>query len=153
MRQTAVAMSIFSPWRLFVCCIPQVRCPMVFDLLQFAILLFLLGGTAFAVGPLAAGLLLAPRARGGDIGMPYECGMTPLGPARTHFAINYYMYALIFIAFDVDVLYLFPVAVNYSLTVGWGAFVKLCVFLFFLFLALVYFRAKGVFTWKHKIPV
>ncbi|GHV50103.1 NADH-quinone oxidoreductase subunit A [Deltaproteobacteria bacterium] len=124
---------------------------MVFDILHLAIILFLVGGTAFAIGPLLMGLLLAPRAGGGDMGMPYECGMRPLGQAWAHFAISYYMYALIFIAFDVDVLYLFPVAAEYHLTEGWGAFVKLCVFLFFLFLALIYFRAKGVFTWQRKI--
>lgn len=124
---------------------------MVFDLLHFAIILFLLGGAGFAMGPLAMGLLLAPRAKGGDIGMPYECGMRPHGSAWINFGISYYMYALIFIAFDVDVLYLFPVAIQYHLTEGWSAFIKLAIFLFFLFLALIYFRAKGVFTWQRKI--
>lgn len=124
---------------------------MVFDLLHFAIILFLIGGAGFALGPLLMGILLAPRAKGGDMGMPYECGMPPQGSAWASFGISYYMYALIFIAFDVDVLYLFPVSLQYGLTEGWSAFVKLCVFLFFLFLALIYFRAKGVFTWQRKI--
>jgi len=124
---------------------------MVFDILHFAIILFLVAGAGFALGPLVIGLLLPPRAKGGDLGMPYECGMRPHGSAWTNYGISYYMYALIFIAFDVDVLYLFPVAVQYGATDGWGAFVKLCVFLFFLFLALIYFRAKGVFTWQRKI--
>ncbi len=123
---------------------------MVFDLLHLAIILFLVGGAAFALGPLIVGLLIAPRAKGGDLGMPYECGMRPQGSAWTHFGMSYYMYGLIFIAFDVDVLYLFPVAAQYRLTEGWSPFVKLCVFLFFLLLALVYFRAKGVFTWQRK---
>ena len=124
---------------------------MVFDILHFAIILFLVGGAGFALGPLLFAILIAPRAKGGDIGMPYECGMRPQGSAWGSFGISYYLYALIFIAFDVDVLYLFPVAAHYSLTDGWGAFGKLCVFLFFLFLALIYFRAKGVFTWHRKI--
>lgn len=124
---------------------------MVFDLLHLAIILFLVGGAGFALGPLVMGLILTPRAKGGDIGMPYECGMEPHGSAWTNYGVSYYMYALIFIAFDVDVLYLFPVSVQYHLTDGWGAFAKLCVFLFFLFLALIYFRAKGVFTWQRKI--
>ncbi|MDL2210222.1 NADH-quinone oxidoreductase subunit A [Desulfovibrio sp. OttesenSCG-928-O18] len=124
---------------------------MVFDILHLAIILFLVGGAGFALGPLLMGILLAPRAAGGDMDMPYECGMEPHGSAWTSFGISYYMYALIFIAFDVDVLYLFPVAAEYANTDGWGAFVKLSVFLFFLFLALIYFRAKGVFTWQRKI--
>jgi NADH-quinone oxidoreductase subunit A len=125
----------------------------VFDVLHFSIILFLIGGTGFAVGPLIMGKLLAPRAKGGDIGMPYECGMEPHGSPWAAFSITFYMYALIFIAFDVDVLYLFPVAAYYHLAEGWGAFVKLAVFIFFLFLALVYFRAKGVFTWPRKIKL
>jgi len=106
-----------------------------------------------ALGPLILAALVAPQAKGGDIGMPYECGMRPHGPAWTHFGMNYYMYALIFIAFDVDVLYLFPVAAQYHLAEGWAAFGKVAFFLFFLLLALVYFRAKGVFTWQRKISL
>jgi NADH-quinone oxidoreductase subunit A len=124
---------------------------MVFDVLQFAIILFLAGGTALGAGALITGGLIAPRAAGGDIGLPYECGMRPLGSAWRHFGINYYMYAMLFIAFDVDVLYLFPVSAWYTVSVGWGIFLKLFVFLFFLLLALVYFRAKGVFAWSRKI--
>ncbi|WP_353120112.1 NADH-quinone oxidoreductase subunit A [Nitratidesulfovibrio sp.] len=126
---------------------------MVFDILHLAIILFLIAGLAFAGGPLILALLVAPRARGGDLGMSYECGMRPHGNAWTRFGINYYVYALLFIAFDVDVLYLFPAAAHYHTTVGWAAFVEICVFLFFLVLALVYFRAKGVFTWPRKIAL
>ena len=123
---------------------------MVFDALHLAIILFLLTGALFAIAPLIVAALLAPRAKGGDLAMPYECGMRPHGAAWTHFGLSYYMYALLFIAFDVDVLYLFPVAVYYTHTVGWGAFFKLCLFFFFLCLALVYFTAKGVFRWPRK---
>jgi NADH-quinone oxidoreductase subunit A len=126
---------------------------MVFDLFHLAIILFLAAGTLFAVGPLLLGMVVSPRARGGDLGMPYECGMRPHGSAWTYYGMSFYMYALLFIAFDVDVLYLFPVAVYYHLSEGWAAFGKLCVFLFFLFLALIYFRAKGVFTWPRKIDL
>jgi NADH-quinone oxidoreductase subunit A len=126
---------------------------MVFSWLHLAIILFLVLGALFAGGPLILGVLLAPKARGGDIGMPYECGIRPHGDARAKFGINYYVYALIFLAFDVDVLYLFPVAVQYRLTVGWTAFIELLIFLFFLGLAIVYFWAKGVFTWPRKIQL
>lgn len=126
---------------------------MQFDLFHFAILVCLLGGALFAAGPLVAALLIAPNARGGDLGMPYECGMRPLGSPWAHFGINYYVYALLFIAFDVDILYLYPAALGYGTLDGWAPFVKLLVFLFFLLLALVYFKAKGVFSWPRKIAL
>ncbi len=124
---------------------------MVFSWLHLAIILFLVLGALFAGGPLILASLVAPKARGGDIGMSYECGITPQGSARGKFGVNYYVYALIFLAFDVDVLYLFPVATQYRLTVGWTAFFEILIFLFFLGLAILYFWAKGVFTWPRKI--
>lgn len=126
---------------------------MVFDAFHFAIILFLLVGAGFALGPLLGAALIAPRAEGGDISMPFECGMEPLHSPWRRFSINYYVYAMLFIAFDVDVLYLFPVAVQYGAAEGFSAFFKLAGFLFFLVLALVYFRAKGVFTWQRKIAI
>ena len=66
----------------------------------------------------SGGFFLSPRARSGQMGMSYECGMRPLSGARIQFHLNYYIYALIFLAFEVDVLYLFPVALFYSEATG-----------------------------------
>ena len=82
--------------------------------------------------------------------MSYECGMPPLADARIRFHLNYYMYALIFLAFEVDVLYLFPVALFYSQANGISAFIKVFVFLLVLALAILFFHAKGVFKWPRK---
>jgi NADH-quinone oxidoreductase subunit A len=79
--------------------------------------------------------------------------MPPQGSAWRSFNINYYFYALIFLAFDVDVLYLFPVAVIYPRTVGWIPFVEILLFLSVLGAAILYFYKKGVFTWPRKIKV
>jgi len=124
---------------------------MVFSWLHLAIILFLVAGLLFAGGPLILASLVAPRASGGDMGMPYECGMRPLGSAWTSFGINYYVYAMLFLAFDVDVLYLFPVATVYRATEGWLPFLEMVIFLVVLALAIVYFWAKGVFTWPRRI--
>ena len=86
---------------------------MQFSWFNLAVILFLGAGALFGLAPLIGATLLAPRSKGGDIGLPYECGITPHGPARVRFGINYYFYALLFLAFDVDVLYLFPVAAVY----------------------------------------
>ena len=124
---------------------------MDFSWLSLAILLFLGAGVAFGAAPLIAACLLAPRSRGGDLGMPYECGMPPHGPARVRFGINYYFYALLFLAFDVDVLYLFPVAATYRESLGWSVFWEFLLFLGILGLAVVYFWRKGVFTWPRRV--
>jgi NADH-quinone oxidoreductase subunit A len=124
---------------------------MVFTWLHLAILVFFLVGVVFAGAPLLGSLLVAPRATGGDIGMPYECGMRPHGDSWMRFGINYYIYALLFLAFDVDVLYLFPAAAWYVKAQGLLPFLQLFVFVFFLIMAVIYFWAKGVFTWPKKI--
>jgi NADH:ubiquinone oxidoreductase subunit 3 (subunit A) len=124
---------------------------MQFSWFNLAVILFLGAGVLFGLAPLIGATLLAPRSKGGEIGLPYECGITPHGPARVRFGINYYFYALLFLAFDVDVLYLFPVAAVYPGSPGWAIFWELVVFLGILALAVVYFWRKGVFTWPRKV--
>ncbi|MDR1167216.1 MAG: NADH-quinone oxidoreductase subunit A [Deltaproteobacteria bacterium] len=126
---------------------------MVFDSLHLAIIVFLVAAVIFAASPLVIAALIAPRTRGGDYRMPYECGVPPLGRAWDHYGFNYHIYALIFIAFDVDVLYLFPVGVAYRAMDGWFPLVELSYFLFFVLLAIIYFAAKGVFTWPRRIEL
>ena len=124
---------------------------MVFNGLHLSILLFLLVGFLMAAGALTGAFFLSPRARDRQMGMSYECGMRPLAEARIQFHLNYYIYALIFLAFEVDVLYLFPVALYYADATGFSAFFKVFVFLLVLALAVFYFHAKGVFSWPRKI--
>jgi len=124
---------------------------MTFNWLHLGILVFLIVGFLFAATPLVIALFLSPRSRGGDLGMPYECGMRPLGTSWIRFGPNYYIYALLFLAFDVDVLYLFPVATYYHEAGGLISFLKVFVFLAILVLAILYFWAKGVFTWPRRI--
>jgi NADH:ubiquinone oxidoreductase subunit 3 (subunit A) len=123
---------------------------MIFSWTHLVVVCFFLAGAVMAVGPLITSFLLAPRARGGDIGMPYECGIRPLGDAWIRFGLNYYIYALLFLAFEVDVLYLLPVAVVYS-RFGLDAFFKVLIFLLILALAILFFWAKGVFTWPRRL--
>ncbi|MDR1606969.1 MAG: NADH-quinone oxidoreductase subunit A [Deltaproteobacteria bacterium] len=123
---------------------------MVFDSLHLAIIVFLVAATIFAASPLLIAALIAPRNKGGDYRTPYECGIRPLGRAWDHYGFNYHIYALIFLAFDVDVLYLFPIAVCYRSLPGWLPLIEVSFFLFFVLLAVVYFQAKGVFEWPRR---
>jgi NADH-quinone oxidoreductase subunit A len=126
---------------------------MVFTWFQAGILLFVLGGLLFATALLVVGSLLAPKAKGGAMGEAFECGVPTHGQAWARFSMNYYVYALIFLAFEVDILYLFPVAAAYSTPQGLGTTIKLLVFIAVLAAAIVYFSAKGVFIWPRKIQV
>lgn len=125
---------------------------MVFTWLNLAIVLALLLALMFAAGPILGSVLLAPGYKGGAHLEPYECGMEPHGSSSwVRFGINYYVYALLFLAFDVDVLYLFPVAVHYPFSIGWWPFVKAVIFIVVLGMGCLYFWKKGVFEWPRKI--
>lgn len=122
------------------------------DLLYIAA--FTLGGLGFGFGPLLIVYLFAPRKTRNIVNKtktPIECGMESIGPAWIRFGIVYFLYALMFLAFDVDVLFLFPVAVAYNDFQGIRAFVEILLFVGILSLAVVYAWKKGVFKWERKI--
>ncbi|MDH3394314.1 MAG: NADH-quinone oxidoreductase subunit A [Desulfobulbaceae bacterium] len=119
------------------------------DLLYVAA--FFLGGLAFAVGPFVISHLLAPRSLQPQTRQVYECGMAPIGEAWVRFGISYYLYALMFLAFDVDVLFLFPVAMAYDHAFVIRDFVEVVIFVGILSLAIIYAWKKGVFTWERKV--
>lgn len=93
---------------------------------------------------------IAPRSKGVKTESIYECGVDPIGSAWVRYSVPFYLYALIFVAFDVDVLYLFPVAVAYQKGGGAREFLLLLVFLGLLVLPLAYAWKKGVFDWKYS---
>lgn len=126
---------------------------MVFNWFHFSIILFLVAGIGFAAFPVLVSVLFAPKAKGGAYSQPYECGMTPHGGAWTRIGITYYLYALLFLAFDVDVLYLFPAATYYRQSVGFMAFWEVLIFVAVLAVAGFYFYRKGVFQWPRKIKI
>ncbi len=117
--------------------------------------IFLIGALLFGFGPIIIVHLLSPsshtRQSAGRAEQLIECGMEPIGSAWIRFGIVYYQYALIFLAFDVDVLFLFPVAVAYnSPALGFRDFIEILIFVAILSLAIVYAWRKGVFTWERK---
>ena len=97
------------------------RLPPDFELVAdgFVLASFLILGVLFAVIPLVLAYLFAPRDKSRGLGAIYECGMPAFGQARAaRFGVFYYIFALIFIVFEVDVLYLFPVARIYRYGIG-----------------------------------
>ncbi|MEI8351589.1 MAG: NADH-quinone oxidoreductase subunit A, partial [bacterium] len=80
-----------------------------------------------------------------------ECGVETIGEAWIRYGVVYYLYALIFVAFAVDVLFLFPVAVIYNENKGWMETFEIILFVAILTLVIVYAWVKGVFTWTSKV--
>jgi NADH-quinone oxidoreductase subunit A len=114
---------------------------------------FGLGGLGFALGPFVVVHLLAARRTrqsANKTGQFIECGMEPIGDAWIRYSAVYYLYALVFVAFAVDVLYLIPVALVYNREFGIRDFVELVIFVGILSLVIVYAWKKGVFEWKRK---
>lgn len=117
--------------------------------------IFLIGALLFGFGPIIIVKLLSPSSHtrnvAGKTRQLIECGMEPIGSAWIRFGIIYYMYALIFLAFDVDILFLFPVAVAYNSPEFFVRdFVEILIFVGILSLAIVYAWVKGVFKWEQK---
>ncbi|MFC1837920.1 NADH-quinone oxidoreductase subunit A [Thermodesulfobacteriota bacterium] len=116
---------------------------------------FFLGGLLMAVGPFIIAHIFAPRGTRNISNRTkqfIECGVEPIGDAWIRFGIVYYLYALMFLAFDVDVLFLFPVALAYDTgEFVIRDFVEILIFVGILSLALVYAWKKGVFKWERKI--
>jgi NADH:ubiquinone oxidoreductase subunit 3 (subunit A) len=114
---------------------------------------FFLGGLLMAVGPFIIAHIFAPRSTRNILNkttQAIECGVEPIGDAWIRFGIVYYLYALIFLAFDVDILFLFPVALAYDRVFVFRDFVEILIFVGILSLALVYAWIKGVFKWERK---
>ena len=112
-------------------------------------------GLVFALGPIVLARLLAARKTrnyANKTGQFIECGMDPIGDAWIRYSAVYYLYALVFVAFAVDVLYLVPVALVYNRIKEFVVrdFVELLIFVGILSLVIVYAWAKGVFEWKRK---
>ena len=106
----------------------------------------LLGAMGFALAPLLVVRIIAPRKRSLAKGDSYECGVRTYGETWIRFRIQYYIYALMFVVFDIETLFLFPWAVSYA---GLGAFalVEMAIFLLILLVGLIYAWAKGVLRW------
>ena len=114
-----------------------------------AVAFYLLVGVIFAVVPLVLSSLIVKRSAGIRREETYESGMETIGSAWIQFTVAYYIYAIIFLAFDVDVLYLFPVALAYG-KYAIRDFLEVVLFVGILSLAIVYAWCKGVFEWERK---
>lgn len=102
---------------------------------------------AFAAAALIMSWIVQPKAGGTLKETPYECGMRTFGDARTQFDIKYYLYALLFLIFDIEAVFLFPWAVVYD-KLGLFALVEALIFIGILLIGLVYAWKKDALKWQ-----
>ena len=111
------------------------------------ILLFLFVSSIMAVALLVIGWLLGPRRPDAEKLSPYECGFEAFEDARTQFDVRYYLVAILFIIFDLEIAFLFPWAVVFR-EIGMPAITAMAVFLGILVIGFVYEWKKGALEWE-----
>ncbi len=126
---------------------------MSFDFL--VVLVFLIVGLGFVGVPLALGRLVRPKLPDPLKAIAYECGERPIGSGWFNFNPRFYLIALVFIVFDVEIALTFPVAVTVRRWIAsgqaWAAVVELVIFLTILVMALVYVWGKGDLDWVRDL--
>ena len=113
----------------------------------FPILLFILVGLAVGVVPMLMGWMLGPNRPDAEKLSPYECGFEAFEDARMKFDVRYYLVAILFIPFDLEIAFLFPWAVVLK-DLGTFGFVSMMVFLGILVVGFIYEWMKGALEWE-----
>jgi len=113
----------------------------------FPILLFIMVGLAVGVIPIVLGKLLSPNKPDSAKNSPYECGFEAFEDARMKFDVRYYLVAILFILFDLEIAFLFPWAVVIK-EIGLFGYVAMMVFLGILVVGFIYEWMKGALEWE-----
>ncbi len=112
-----------------------------------AIIVFLLAGIVMVAGANFMSNLISPKSDNPQKREPYESGMVTKGPTWVQFKVGYYLFAILFLIFDVEVAFLVPWAVVFK-GIGAVAFIEIFVFLVILGLGLMYAWKKGALKWE-----
>ena len=113
----------------------------------FPVLLFILVGIAMGVAPMLAGAILAPHRPDSEKLSSYECGFEAFEDARMKFDVRYYLVAILFILFDLEIAFLFPWAIVLK-EIGMFGFVAMLMFLGILTVGFAYEWMKGALEWE-----
>ena len=111
------------------------------------VILFILVGVAVGVAPQMLGFLLGPRRPDAEKNSPYECGFEAFEDARMKFDVRYYLVAILFILFDLEIAFLFPWAVVIP-DIGFFGYAAMMLFLAILIVGFVYEWKKGALEWE-----
>ncbi|MFN3504739.1 MAG: NADH-quinone oxidoreductase subunit A [Caldimicrobium sp.] len=114
-------------------------------MLAFVIFAFLI--FAIGIAMLLGNRIIAIRRPSPEKYIPYECGMDPSGDTKVPFRVKFYLIALIFLIFDVEVVFLYPWAVVFE-ELSWFGFVEIFIFVVLLFAAYLYALSEGALKWE-----
>lgn len=118
------------------------------------ILLMFVVAFGFAAGNVLLSQLVGQRKATRTKTMPYECGKDPVGSARERFSVKFYLIAMIFILFDIELIFLIPWAVVFRGLSGAGLgtliYVEMMIFVALLLVGYVYILKKGIFEWSER---
>lgn len=120
------------------------------------ILLMFVVAAGFSVTNVLLSQLVGQRKRTRTKLMPYECGKDPVGSARERFSVKFYLIAMIFILFDIELIFLMPWAVVFkslasqSAAMSWVIYIEMMVFVALLLVGYVYVLKKGLFEWNTR---
>ena len=113
-------------------------------------ILLLLGlGLGFAGGSVLLSQFVGPRKPTPEKSAPYECGVPPVGDARERQSVKFYLVAMIFLLFDIEVAFLYPWAIAFR-TLAWTGFFQIVTFFLLLVTGYIYVWRKGVFDWSGE---
>ena len=116
-----------------------------------SIFLMALLGVGFAAVSLVLSRLLGPRHPTPEKQAPYECGMPPVGDARDRQSVKFYLVAMIFLLFDIEVAFLYPWAMALR-ALGWPGLLQIVLFFLILLAGYVYIWRKGALDWQESEP-
>ena len=113
----------------------------------FSILLFLLIALGLSIGFIVMNFLFSPKNPDPEKLSAYECGFEPFSDSRMEFDVRFYLVAILFIIFDLEIAFLFPWAISLG-NIGILGFVSMMIFLFILTVGFVYEWKKGALDWE-----
>ena len=102
--------------------------------------------TLVALIAIGTGTLFGPRKESAVKSMPYESGMPPIGEGTRRMPVRFYLIAVLFILFDIEVIFFLPWAIVFR-QLGWFGLIEMFIFIVILLVAYIYAWGKGVFRW------
>ena len=115
----------------------------------FSILIMIALGAGFALVSVLLSMVFGPSKPTPEKSAPYECGMPPVGDARERQSVKFYLVAMIFLLFDIEVAFLYPWALALR-DLGWAGLLQIITFFLILLVGYIYVWRKGILDWGPK---